>query len=406
MSLSRARSSNSFICKGSMRKRRERSSSWVLSARQTSTTIFISPTSIPTSAPAHSSGYASLACSQMWPTSPRPILSGKRLPLLPEALREVLIRPVAQDGDDHTRLDLPGHLQRRRDRSSGGDADQDSLLARHALDHLVGLLGRGAPVLVGYRGVVDRRHYGALHVLHAFDAVKRRVRLKRDKRYLRVVLLQASGGADESAAGAEARDEVRDLAVRLLPDLRRRRLVVRPGIGRIRVLVRVEVLLRLLGVEPPGLPDGPVGALAGVGQDEVNPVGAQDLLALLARVLRHAQPHPVAQSGPDPGVGDSRVPARRIENSLLRRQSAAPLAVPDHPQRRTVLDRPARVVPLCLAEDAYPGHLGRDARQLQERRVAYQLRYPRPRPLVNPSNHVGIIILGRDFASTRGKEDT
>src|SRR3712207_6625168 len=109
----------------------------------------------------------------MWSTSPRPILSGKSLLLLPEALGEVLVSPVAQDGDDDARLDPLGHLQRHGYRGPRGDADEHALLARHALDHLVGALGRGAPVLVGYRGVVDRGHYGALHVLHPLQPVKR-----------------------------------------------------------------------------------------------------------------------------------------------------------------------------------------------------------------------------------------
>src|SRR5918998_5385591 len=154
----------------------------------------------------------------MCPTSPRPILSGKRL-LLPEALGEVLVRRVAQDGDDYARLDLLRHLQRRGDRGPGGDTDEYALLARHALDHLVGTLGRGAPVLVGYCGVVDRGHDRALHVLHALQPVKRRFRLERDDLYLRVVLLQTARRADEGTARADARDEVRDLTVRLLPDL-------------------------------------------------------------------------------------------------------------------------------------------------------------------------------------------
>src|SRR3712207_6944409 len=91
----------------------------------------------------------------MWSTSPRPILSGKLL-FLPETLGEVLVRAVAQDGDDHAVLYLTRHLQRRRDRGAGGDADQDPFLARHALDHLVGHLGRDPPVLVGYCRV-DRK---------------------------------------------------------------------------------------------------------------------------------------------------------------------------------------------------------------------------------------------------------
>src|SRR5215207_7208155 len=182
MSCSSACSSNFFTSSGSMRKRRLRSSSCVFSARHTSTTTLMPPLSIPTSAPAHSSGYVSFAWSWIWPTSPAPILSGN-LPL-PEALGEVLVSPVAQDGDDRTRLYLPRHPERRRDRRAGGDADEHALLARHPPDHLVGVLGPRRPVLVGDSRVVDGGHDGALHVLHAFEAVEGRVRFEGDYLYL------------------------------------------------------------------------------------------------------------------------------------------------------------------------------------------------------------------------------
>src|SRR5215216_3280598 len=207
MSLSSARSSNFFTSSGSMRKRRLRSSSCVFSACHTSTTTLMPP-SIPTSAPAHSSGYASLAWSWIRPRSPTPILSGNLL--LPEALGEVLVSTVAQDGYDRARLYLPGNPERRRDRSPRRDADQDPILARHPLDHLVGVLGPHRPILVGDGRVVDGGHDGALHVLHAFEAVEGRVRLEGDDLYLGVVLLEALRRADEGAARAKASDEVRD----------------------------------------------------------------------------------------------------------------------------------------------------------------------------------------------------
>src|SRR5918993_3263935 len=138
MSFSSARSSNFFTASGSMRNLRLRSSSCVFSACHTSTTT-LTPPSMPTSAPAHSSGYASLACSWMRSTSPAPILSGNLL--LPEALGEVLVRPVAQYGDDGPRVHLPRNPKRRRDRGAGRDADEDAVLPRHPPDHLVGFLG-------------------------------------------------------------------------------------------------------------------------------------------------------------------------------------------------------------------------------------------------------------------------
>src|SRR5918995_604069 len=242
----------------------------------------------------------------MCPTSPAPILSGKDL-FLPEALGEVLVGAVAENGDDHTVLQLPCDAQGGRDRGPRGDAHQDALLAGEALDHLVGLLGRGTEVPVGDGGVVDLRHYGARHVLHALETVERRVGLEGDNLDFWVVLLEASAGPDEGAARAESSDEVCNLAVGLLPDLRRRGLVVRARDGRVFVLVGIEVLLGVLGVQTPRLPDSPVRALARVGEYDLNAVGAQYLLALLAGVLGHAKLDLVPQGRPDPSVGDPRV---------------------------------------------------------------------------------------------------
>src|SRR5918997_2597742 len=147
MSCSSACSSSFFTSSGSMRKRRLRSSSCVFSARHTSTTTLIPLLSIPTSAPAHSSGYASLAWWWICPRSPAPILSGNLLS--PEALGEVLVGPVAQDGDDRPRPYPPRDPKRRRDRRAGREADEDSILARHPLDHLVCRLLLGKKILVG-----------------------------------------------------------------------------------------------------------------------------------------------------------------------------------------------------------------------------------------------------------------
>src|SRR5918997_91929 len=336
----------------------------------------------------------------MCPTSPAPILSGKDL-FLPEALGQVLVGAVAENGDDHTILQLPCDAQGGRDRGPRGDTHQDALLAGEALDHLVGLFGRGAEVPVGDGGIVDLRHYGARHVLHALEAVERRVGLEGDDLNFRVVLLEARARPDEGAARAETSDEVRDLTFGLLPDLGRRGLVVRARVGRVLVLVGVEVPLGVLGVQAPRLPDGAVGALAGVGEHDLYTVGAQYLLALLAGVLGHAQLDLVTQGRPDPGVGDPRVTARGVEDGLPGHKRPALLAVPDHPQGGPVFYRTTRVVPLGLAQDRHPRHLARDAGKLQKRRISYEIRGTRPYSGINPSNHVGIIIQDQTRPSRR-----
>src|ERR671932_2913097 len=97
---------------------------------------------------------------------PAPILSGNGL-LLPEALGEILVRTVRQNGDDHARLEIPRNLERRRHRGPSREARQDTLLLSKALDHVVGFLGRGAKVLIGDGRVVDLRYDRTRHVLHA-----------------------------------------------------------------------------------------------------------------------------------------------------------------------------------------------------------------------------------------------
>src|SRR5919112_955364 len=142
--------------------------------------------------------------------------------LLPKLLGEVLVGPVTQDSDDRTRLYLPRDLERGRDRRAGREADEDSFLARHPLDHLVCRLVFHRQILDDDGRLVDGGNDGALHVLHAFEAVESRVGFEGDGLYDRVVLLETCRRTDEGAARAKPCNEMCDLAVRLLPDLRRR----------------------------------------------------------------------------------------------------------------------------------------------------------------------------------------
>src|SRR5918994_755396 len=127
MFCSSACSSNLFFLGGWMRRGRLPSSSCFFPPRHTSTTTLIPPLSMPTSAPAHSSGYASLAWSWICSRSPAPILSGNLL--LPESLGGVLFAPIEKDGANTPRLYLPRDLECRRDRRAGREADEDYFLA-------------------------------------------------------------------------------------------------------------------------------------------------------------------------------------------------------------------------------------------------------------------------------------
>ena len=102
------------------------------------------------------------------------------------------------------------------------DARQQPFLAREAPHHPVRALGVDPQIFVGERRIVDAGHDRRLHVLQPLEPVERRVGLKRNQLDRRVELPQPAARADERAAGAEAGDEVRQPAARLLDDLRRR----------------------------------------------------------------------------------------------------------------------------------------------------------------------------------------
>jgi len=77
--------------------------------------------------------------------------------LLPEALAEVLVGAVGEDGDDDSRAAggalLGGNLQAGDDRCCGRDADQQTFLARKALGHVVGRLGLHFQFTIGEMGL-------------------------------------------------------------------------------------------------------------------------------------------------------------------------------------------------------------------------------------------------------------
>jgi len=82
-------------------------------------------------------------------------------------------------------------------------------------------------------------------VLEAFEAVQRGFGLHRDELDRGIQLTQPPADADERAARAEASDEMRDAARRLLPDFERRRIVVRAPVELVVVLIRVVVAVRI-----------------------------------------------------------------------------------------------------------------------------------------------------------------
>src|SRR5258706_10592171 len=101
--------------------------------------------------------------------------------------------------------------------------------------------------------VVDSRHNCRFHVLQTLEAVKRRIGLKRYDLDVRIELLKPAAGSHEGAARSQPGNEVSNSSRGLLPNLDGRGVIVRLPVCRVVVLICVEVEIRILGEEPPGL---------------------------------------------------------------------------------------------------------------------------------------------------------
>ena len=174
-------------------------------------------------------------------------------------------------------------------------------------------------------------------MLHAFEAVEGRVRLKRDAAYLRIQLLQASRRTDEGAAGAEPGHKVRQPPLGLLENLRTRRLVVGAPVCRVIVLVRVEVEIAVLGGHGAHAPDGSVRTLHRVRVNNPCAVGPQNPLALFAHVRGHTKLEAISPSRADHRVSNACVAGSGIDQNLIFGHQPGVLGFADDVQGRAVL---------------------------------------------------------------------
>ena len=178
---------------------------------------------------------------------------------------QVFVGGVAEHGDDDAFFDLLGYFQGRGDVGSRGDANEQALFFGKALYDFVCVLGFDTDVFVSEIFIINARHDGGRHVLEAFESVEAGCRLHGDELYVGRILAQAATDAHEGAGGAESGDEVSDAAAGLVPDLDAGSFVMGQPVGRIVVLIRVEVLLRVLPVLFAAGANGAVGALGGFG---------------------------------------------------------------------------------------------------------------------------------------------
>ena len=160
---------------------------------------------------------------------------------------------------------------------------------------------------------------------------------------------------------------MRDLAMGIPPDLRRRAFVVGERIIRIGKLVENQALAVCLHA---------FGHIAGFfhppcfrRQHKFRAVGRHALPALDRQVFRHDQNHAVAPHCRDHGKCDTGVATGGFNQGIARLDAPALLRPADHRQRRPVLHRAGRVVAFELGKNDVAGG-PRNALQAYQWRVA------------------------------------
>ncbi len=154
----------------------------------------------------------------------------------------------------------------------------------------------------------------------------------------------------------------------LLEDFVRRAGVVGAPVGRVAVLVGVEVLR--VGSKLTGFADGAVGAFGGIGPEDLGPIRVEDAFALGRDIRGHAERDGEGKSRAEHGVGDAGVAAGGVEEANAGAELLALEGVQDDGGGGAVLDGAAGVGPLRFAEDLNAGQLSREALQTHEGRIA------------------------------------
>ena len=144
------------------------------------------------------------------------------------------------------------------------------------------------------------------------DSTGRRRGLDGDHLDVRVALLQERAGAGDRPAGADAGDEVVDLAVQRLPQLRAGRAAVDLRVGRVGELVGQEDVVVARHRARGG--DGLVHAAHRLGDVHLRAVEAQQALALAAHALRQREDQLVALGGAHERERDAGVAAGGLDD--------------------------------------------------------------------------------------------
>ena len=165
-------------------------------------------------------------------------------------------------------------------------------------------------------------------------------------------LLQVAPDAADRAAGADAGDEVGDPALGLLPYLRAGRLVVRPRVVRVGVLVRLPAARYLAG-QPVGHRVVRARILRGDRSrthDHLGAIGPQRVDLVAAHLVRAHEHAVIAALLRDDRETDPGVAGGRFDDRPTRPQLARLLGGIDHPHRDAVLHRAAGIEVLDLGQ--------------------------------------------------------
>src|SRR5215510_12571235 len=158
-----------------------------------------------------------------------------------DAGREIAIAAIADDHDDGRIRHLLRDPEPDLDRAAGRDPGEDALFACEPPRHLLGVGLADVLEPVDAPRVVDLREVRLGPLADARDLRAFR-RLAPDDLDPRVLLLQEAARAHDRASRPHARDEVRDAAFGVAPDLRPSALVVRARVVGIGELVEHDAL--------------------------------------------------------------------------------------------------------------------------------------------------------------------
>src|SRR5438445_4626249 len=220
---------------------------------------------------------------------------------------------------------------------------------------------------VGDAFVPDRRTKCGRHVLPAFDAEHRIVRWNGDESD--ALRTKCARYADDGPGCADAGHEVGHASTGLLPDLGRGAELVGERVRRVRVLINIDIAVRVGRGTSLRFADRAIRALEWIGEDELRAKGARDALALERYLVGHAELEGVAADGADHSERDAGVAARRVEHDPTATQPAFLLRIEHHPESGPILHAPARIRALDLQPEV-ASQARADAVQRDERRVA------------------------------------